>query len=46
VEIPTACGEPAREALAQVAGLLGDDAYPRRRTFQQMMAPTRRRDEE
>jgi len=38
VEVPSACSDEARAALRALAGLLGDDAYPRRRAFQEMMA--------
>jgi hypothetical protein len=38
VEVPSACSDEARAVLCTLAGLLGDNAYPRRRAFQEMMA--------
>jgi molecular chaperone DnaJ len=45
VEVPSVTGEEARAALDRLAGLLGEDAYPRRRAFQEMMAAMQRREE-
>jgi molecular chaperone DnaJ len=46
VEVPSACSDEARAALLKLGDLLGDDAYPRRRAFQEMMATLRRRKDE
>ena len=44
VEVPSACSNAARAALLKLGNLLGDDAYPRRRAFQEMMAAIGRRE--
>ena len=44
VEVPSACSDEARAALLKLGALLGDDAYPRRRAFQEMMAAIGRRE--
>jgi DnaJ-class molecular chaperone len=44
VEVPSACGDEARAALLKLGDLLGDDAYPRRRAFREMMAAIGRRE--
>ena len=46
VEVPSVCGDQAQAALRKLAGLLGDEAYPRRRAFQEMMAALQRRESE
>ena len=45
VEVPGVCDDDARAALEKLGGMLGDDAYPRRRAFQEMMATMQRREE-
>ena len=45
VEVPSVSGDQARAALDKLAGLLGEDAYPRRRAFHEMMAAAQRREE-
>ena len=45
VEVPSGFGDEARATLDRLAGLFGDEAYPRRRAFQEMMVAMQRREE-
>jgi molecular chaperone DnaJ len=46
VEVPGACSDEAQAAIRQLAGMLGDEAYPRRRAFREMMAAIGQRKDE
>ena len=45
VEVPSGCGDDARAALGKLADTIGDDAYPHRRAFQEMIAAMQRRED-
>jgi molecular chaperone DnaJ len=45
VEVPSLCGDEARATLSRLGDVLGADAYPHRRAFQEMMTAMQRREE-